>query len=159
MLWTNLLEGETETLNLISLTANNFSLGTIIFNFKIIVKRKHFFYLTWISFSRIKFKFWLITLLVKSRVNEHRHWILHIQISLILILIFPTKFVEKRYFQLKSEQVNITIEFCIFESVSVPNVNLKWYFWYFGRNLPKKGIISGEKQKKWTRPLNFAYSN
>ena len=31
-----------EAWNLVSLIANNFSLGTIIFNFKIILKRKHF---------------------------------------------------------------------------------------------------------------------
>ena len=41
--------------NLVSLTGNNFSLGTIIFNFKTIWKRRHF-YLTWINFLLIKRK-------------------------------------------------------------------------------------------------------
>ena len=40
---------------------NSFSLGTIIFNFKIILKRKNFFYWIWINFFLIKqvHKFWL----------------------------------------------------------------------------------------------------
>ena len=61
---------------------------------------------------------------VKNRKKEHHHWILHIQISLstifrlkLTILIFWTKFVPKNYFWLKAEKLNITIEFCIFESV------------------------------------------
>ena len=54
--------------------------------------------------------------------------------------------------------MNITIEFCIFESVLVSNFSSNWQFWFFGPNLPKKDI-SSLKQVKWTPPLNFAYSN
>ena len=53
--------------------------------------------------------------------SEHHHWILHIWISLstkfqvkLTVLIFWNKFALKGYFQSKTEEVNITIEFCIF---------------------------------------------
>ena len=36
--------------------------------------------------------------------------------------------------------MNITIEFYIFEIALVPNFSLNWQFWFFGPNLPKKGI-------------------
>ena len=49
---------------------------------------------------------------------------LHIQISFgtkfqlkLTILIFCTKFIQKGYFRSKTEKVNITIEFSIFELV------------------------------------------
>ena len=58
----------------------------------------------------------------------------------------------------KKKKVNTTIEFCIFELVKKPNFILNWQFWFFGPNLPKKGIYN-LKQKKLKPPLNSAYSN
>ena len=58
----------------------------------------------------------------------------------------------------KIEKVNTTIEFCIFELVLLPNFSLNWQVWFFGPNLPKKGVFS-LKQKKLTVPLNSAYLN
>ena len=58
----------------------------------------------------------------------------------------------------KTEKVNNTIEFCIFELLWVPNFSLNWQFRFFGPNLPKKGIFVS-KQKKWTTLLNCTYSN
>ena len=68
------------------------------------------------------------------------------------------KFVPKWYFQSKTENVNSTTQFCIFKLVLVPNFSLNWQFWFSGPNLPKKGI-SSLHQKKWTPPINSAYSN
>ena len=34
----------------------------------------------------------------------------------------------------KTEKVNITIEFYIFEIVQVPNISLNWKLWIFGPN-------------------------
>ena len=51
--------------------------------------------------------------------------------------------------------MNITIEFYIFELVSVPSFSLNWQF--FDPKFPKK-VIPGLKQKKWTPLLNCAYS-
>ena len=50
--------------------------------------------------------------------------------------------------------MNITIEFCIFKLVLVPNFSLNWQFWFFfyTKFVPKS--ISSPKQKKWTSPLN-----
>ena len=60
----------------------------------------------------------------RKQKSEHHHWILHIWISLstkfhfkLTVLIFWTKFALKGYFQSKMEEVNIAIEFCIFELV------------------------------------------
>ena len=50
--------------------------------------------------------------------------------------------------------MNITIEFCIFELVLVPNVSLNWQFRFFWLDLPKKGF-SDLKQKKWTTHVFF----
>ena len=65
----------------------------------------------------------------ESRENEHRHWILHIQISEgtkfyleQTILSFRTKFAQKMYIWSKTEKVIIALEFCIFELV------LNWKF-------------------------------
>ena len=74
------------------------------------------------------------------------------------ISIFWTKFIQKRYFRPKTKEFNTTIEFCVPELVSVPNFSLNWKFWFFGPNLPKKGIF-GQKQEKSTAPLNCIYSN
>ena len=43
---------------------------------------------------------------------------------------FGKKFAEKGCFRSKTEKVNITMEFCIFELVSVPNFSLHWQFWF-----------------------------
>ena len=59
----------------------------------------------------------------------------------------------KRYFQSKTQNVNIINEFCIFKLVLVPDFSLNWQYWFFWLDLPKKGF-SGLKQKKWT-PLIF----
>ena len=61
------------------------------------------------------------------------------------------KFSQKGCFWSQTEKVNITTEFCVFELVYVPNFSLNWQIWFFGPNLPKKGI-SGQKRKKWTSP-------
>ena len=42
-----------------------------------------------------------------------------------------------------------TIEFRTFQLVLVSNFNLNWQFWYFGLNLPEKGI-SSRKRKNCT---------
>ena len=68
------------------------------------------------------------------------------------------KFAPKGYFQSKTEKVNSTTKFCIFKLVLLPNFSLNWQFWFSGPNLPKKGI-SSLHQKKWTPPINSAYSN
>ena len=44
------------------------------------------------------------------------------------------------------KKVNITIEFCIFELVLIPNFSLNWKFWFVEPNLPQKDIY-GQKQK------------
>ena len=63
--------------------------------------------------------------LVKNGKCKHHHWIVHIQISLskkfqlkLAILMFWTKFAQKRYFWSKTEQVSITIDFWIFQCCS-----------------------------------------
>ena len=88
-----------------------------------------------------------------NRKSEHHRGILHIQISLgtkfqlkLTILIFWAKFAQKEYLQWKTEKVNITIEFWIFELVLVPNFTLNKRFWILEANLPKKGIFS-QKEK------------
>ena len=87
-------------------------------------------------------------------------WILNIRISLgskfqlkLATLIFQTKFAQKGYFRSKTEKVNITIEFYIFDLVQVSNFSFNWQFWFLEPNLPQKGI-SGRKQKNWTLPFN-----
>ena len=53
--------------------------------------------------------------------------------------------------------MSITIEFCIFKLVEVPNFCLKSQFCIAGPSLPKNGI-SGLKQKKCASLLKSAYS-
>ena len=57
-----------------------------------------------------------------SKKSQHHHWILHIRISLDTkfyfkqkTLNFGTKFVQKGYFRLKTQKVNIIMELCMFE--------------------------------------------
>ena len=59
---------------------------------------------------------------------------------------FWTKFAQKRCFRSKTEKLNSTIEFCIFELVWEPNFNLNWQLRYFGQNLSKNSI-SGQTRK------------
>ena len=102
----------------------------------------------------------------KKAMSKKSEWhcILHVRISLsnkfqlkLTILTFWTKFLQNGCFRSKTEKVNNAIEFFIFELVQVTHFSLNWKFWFFRSNLPKKGV-SGLKQKKWTAPLNFAYS-
>ena len=53
---------------------------------------------------------------------------------------------KKGWFRAKTEKVNTTTEFWIFELLWVPNFSLNWQFRYFGPNLPKKSV-SGIKRK------------
>ena len=64
------------------------------------------------------------TFLIEILKSEYQYWILLIQVSLdiklqlkLTILTFWTKFGQKGYFRSKSEKLNITIEFCVFELV------------------------------------------
>ena len=83
----------------------------------------------------------------QNRKSEHHHWVLPIQISLRTkfhfkqtVLSCGTKFAQKECFWSETEKMNMTIEFCMFKLVSVPNFSLNWQFWFFGPNLPKKSI-------------------
>ena len=86
----------------------------------------------------------------KTQKSEHHYWILHIRISLsgnfqlkLIIASFWTKFAKKgTFFQSKTDKIDTTIEFCIFELVFVPNLTLNKKIWSFGPNFPKKGIYS-----------------
>ena len=62
-------------------------------------------------------------------------------------MIFWTNFVQKGYFQSKTEKVNTTTELCIFELVLVSKFQFKLIILFFGPSLPKKGI-SSQKRKK-----------
>ena len=42
------------------------------------------------------------------------------------------------WLQRKAEKLNITIEFCIFQLVQLPDFKINWQFRFFGKNLPKK---------------------
>ena len=84
----------------------------------------------------------------KTEESKHHHWIQHIPISLHskfyfkqIIRNFGTKFIQKRYFQSRKEKGNITIEFCIFELVTVGNFSLNWQFWISGPNLLSKYAV------------------
>ena len=121
----------------------------------------------------LKWQFWCFGLNLpikaistqKRKKSEHHHWILHVQISVgtkfqlkVTILMFWTKFGQKGYFYSKTKKMNITIEFCMFELLLVPNFSLKWHFWFVGPNLPKK-CISTQNSKNWTSPLDYGCSN
>ena len=74
-------------------------------------------------------------LLVENTKNEHHYWILHIEISLstnfqfkLTIAYFWTKFAKKgSYFQSKTDKIDTTIEFCIFELIFVSNFTLNLF--------------------------------
>ena len=67
-----------------------------------------------------------------TKKNEHHYLILHIRISLstnfqlkLTLANFWTKFVKKgRYFQSKTDKIDVTIEYCIFKLVFVSNFTL-----------------------------------
>ena len=91
---------------------------------------------------------------VKKSKTEHHHQTLHIWISLgiklqpkLRILSFWTKFALKGYFPFKTEEVNIAIEFFIFELVYVPNFSLNWQFCVFGPDFPKKGYFQSKVEE------------
>ena len=85
---------------------------------------------------------------VENRKSQLYHWIVDIRISLgtkiqlkQTILIFWTKFTQKGYPWWKTEKMNITIEFCIFELVWVSNFSVNWQFWFFRTTCPKRGFL------------------
>ena len=123
---------------------------------------------TWISLDKVTnfslnwhFFFFFGPNLLRSitkKTNKKHHLILHTCIGLgtkfqlkLTFFVFWTKYAQKGYFMLKMENVSITTELCIFEFVLVPIFSLKWQFWFFGPNLPNKGI-SSLKQKNHTFP-------
>ena len=81
----------------------------------------------------------------KTQKNDYHYWILHIQISLstnfqlkLTIAIFWTKFFKKgSYFQSKTDKIDTTIEFCIFELVFVSNFTLN-NFEFLDQICPRK---------------------
>ena len=73
-------------------------------------------------------------------------------------MIFWTKFAQKEYFTSNARQMNITIEFNIFELVSVLNFILNRQIWFFRPTLTKNCIFIS-KQDIWTSPSNSTYSN
>ena len=62
----------------------------------------------------------------------------------LTILIFWTKFAQKGFFRSKTEKLNTTTEFCIFELIQIPCFGLNSQFLFFRPNLSKK-VISGRK--------------
>ena len=91
--------------------------------------------------------------------SEHRHWTLHIRISLgtkfhlkLRIMIFSTKFPQKGCFPSRIEKVNTTIEFRIFELDYVPNFTLNWqfrffFFFFFLTKFARKGYFRSKTEK------------
>ena len=47
---------------------------------------------------------------------------------------------QKRYFRSRREKVYLTIKFSIFKLAQAANLILNTQTWFFGPNLPKKGI-------------------
>ena len=96
----------------------------------------------------------------KTQKNEYHYWVLYIWIIIstnfqlkLTTVTFWTKFANKgRYFQSKTDKIDTTIEFCIFELVFALDFTLNKQFCIFGPNLPKKDIY-GQKQKNWTSSL------
>ena len=80
------------------------------------------------------------------------------QLKLTILIFGPNLPKKSSYFQSKTDKIDTTIEFCIFELVFVSDFTLNKQFSIFGPNLPKKDIY-GQKQKKWISSLSYAYSN
>ena len=76
---------------------------------------------------------------------KQKEWKFQLKLT---ILIFWTKFAQKGYFRFKTERVNTTIEFCIFELNQVPNFSLNRQFWFFRPSLPKKVFLVKKGGKK-----------
>ena len=91
---------------------------------------------------------------LKTQKDEHHYWIRHIRISSgtnfqlkLTIAIFWTKFAKQgSYFQSKTDKIDTTIKFYIFELVFVSNFTLYKQFWMFGPDFPKKDIY-GQNRK------------
>ena len=113
---------------------------------------------------------------VKNIKSEHQHWILDIWISLgfqfqlkLTILHCAKNFRIRSYsgpyfppFGLNTVRYSVSL---LIQSESgkirtriTPNMDTFMQCWVFGPNFPKNSI-SSLKQKKWTPPLNSAYSN
>ena len=82
---------------------------------------------------------------VQKKLNEHHYWILNIWIRLsttfqlrLTIVIFWTKFAKNgSYFQSKTDKIDTTIEFCIFELAFVSNFTLN-NFEFLDQICPRK---------------------
>ena len=61
-------------------------------------------------------------------------------------MIFLTKSAQKGYFQRKTGQVN-----------KVPNFTLNWQLWYFGQDLPKKGIWGWKRKNRTCACVHSRY--
>ena len=90
---------------------------------------------------------------VKNSKSEQHHWILHIRISLgtrfqlnLTILIFRTRFAQKRYFWSKAEEVNTTIEFSIFKLVYSQYSTQRDNFDFLDQICPKRYFQSKTEQ-------------
>ena len=65
------------------------------------------------------------------------------------------KIYSRKVLLVKNGKVNITTEFCISELVQLPKLTLNWQFWFFEPNLPKKKVVSQQKQKKVNITIEF----
>ena len=98
---------------------------------------------------------------LKTQKDEHHYWIRHIRISSgtnfqlkLTIAIFWTKFAKQgSYFQSKTDKIDTTIKFYIFELVFVSNFTLYKQFWMFGPDSPRK--ISMVKTEKLNIIIEF----
>ena len=103
---------------------------------------------------------------IKNWKSEH-HWIPHIQITLgtkfqlrLTILIFLTRFAQKRFFLSKAEKGNTThfLHNSAYSNWFSVKFQLKLTILIFWTKFFQK-YISGQKLKKWTSLLNSASSN
>ena len=102
---------------------------------------------------------------VKNKKSEHHHWILHVPISAgtkfqlkLIIFYLLDRIWTKRIFPFKNkkrDQHHLILHIRISLGTKF---QLQLIILTFGPNLPKKHS-SDQKQKKWTSPLNSAYSN
>ena len=75
-----------------------------------------------------------------------------------IILFFWTKFAQKGYFLIKNTKSESHLWIQNIGICLVIKFQVKWQFWFFGLNWPKRSI-SGLKQKYWTSPLNSSCLN
>ena len=54
---------------------------------------------------------------------------------------------QKVCFRSKTEKMNTTIDFCIFELVLVPNFSLQWQFWFIFNQICSKSVFPLENEK------------